>query len=348
MIFDKIRYWFMPEQQKNVVTKHSAGALPVLFLSVIAGFAGIVLFAIQSENNSVGIASVGLMVAASSLVIGGLIGFLFGIPRTQDCDYSVTTKKAENTQDNRERGSDFRPNTNLEQISDWLTKILVGVGLTQLSQISQELDNAANTIQSGLGGTPQHHVLALAILTYYPVCGFLAGYLWTRLYLPCELTKSERERIRDMEIKEAQECAMYTFSQTIGDITFKTPQKKTGLWVDDNPTNNVMLKQSVENLLGLEFDLSLSTEDALRKLQSNKKYDVIISDMGRHPDRQAGYTLLSKIKELKIDTPPYIIYAAGAGIPQNKEKAKNLGAFDSTNSPQELLQLVKEALVVGH
>ncbi len=340
MILDNVKSLLRPE----TAVRDSSGSLPVLTGLIMAGFLVIVVFACTSPDNSVGIASVGSLVAAASLVSGGIIGFLFGIPRTRDFDHAENAKKVDNSHDSKEMGADFRPNTNLEQISDWLTKILVGVGLTQISKISDGLDNAATIIKSGLGNPPQNHVLALAIITYFPICGFLVGYLWTRLYLPAALTNAELEMIRNRERKEAQEKAIYTFSQTMGNFAVRSSEKKTGLWVDDNPSNNAVIKQSFENLLGIEFDLSLSTEDALRKIKSGK-YDVILSDMGRYPDRQAGYTLLGKLKELNIDT-PYIVYAAGAGSPENKAKAKSLGAFESTNSPQDLLQFVKDALAV--
>jgi len=37
----------------------------------------------------------------------------------------------------------YSGNTNLEQISDWLTKILVGVGLTQLREIPGQVQRLA-------------------------------------------------------------------------------------------------------------------------------------------------------------------------------------------------------------
>jgi hypothetical protein len=45
----------------------------------------------------------------------------------------------------------FRGNTNLEQISDWLTKILVGVGLTQLGRVGGALDAIGVSVGPLLG-----------------------------------------------------------------------------------------------------------------------------------------------------------------------------------------------------
>lgn len=112
------------------------------------------------------------------------------------------------------------------------------------------------------------------------------------------------------------------------------------LWVDDRPANNTYERQALE-ALGVQITISKSTEDALDRLQ-HKSYDVILSDMSRPPDPQAGYTLLSKLKEMQIAT-PYIIYA-GSKRPEHVAKAKELGAFGTTNDPQELLELVIQAM----
>ncbi len=49
----------------------------------------------------------------------------------------------------------YGANTNLTDISDWLTKIIVGVGLVQLGKIRGQLKDAANFVAGGLVGIPQ-------------------------------------------------------------------------------------------------------------------------------------------------------------------------------------------------
>jgi len=83
-------------------------------------------------------------------------------------------------------------NTNLEQISDWLTKILVGVGLTQVRQISAKLYELSGGVAWGLSRTHgNNHTFALSLILFYLIVGFLFAYLWTRLYLPGAFQKSE-------------------------------------------------------------------------------------------------------------------------------------------------------------
>jgi len=158
---------------------HSSRALRTLSIATITGLLSIVLFAFQAATHSefFSYVSVGFMVAGASLLLGGILGFLFGIPRTLQHEGAPADSSSGET------SVDYRMNTNLEQISDWLTKMLVGVGLTQLTSIHTNLQKITVYVAAGLGGHPGSSVLALAVILYFTVVGFLIGYLWTRLYL---------------------------------------------------------------------------------------------------------------------------------------------------------------------
>jgi CheY-like chemotaxis protein len=112
------------------------------------------------------------------------------------------------------------------------------------------------------------------------------------------------------------------------------------LWVDDRPDNNRYERQALE-ALGLQIDLSTSTNDALEKVRS-RNYDLIISDMSRPPDEQAGYALLRALRDAGYST-PFIIYA-GSRDPKHVQEARQRGAFGVTNRPQELVEMVTRAL----
>jgi hypothetical protein len=85
-------------------------------------------------------------------------------------------------------------NTNLEDISDWLTKTLVGVGLTQLYSVPHALWTASGRLnQSGFAWssaacTPSDcagpgQLLALALIFYFGPGGFWLGYIATRTFV---------------------------------------------------------------------------------------------------------------------------------------------------------------------
>jgi CheY-like chemotaxis protein len=113
------------------------------------------------------------------------------------------------------------------------------------------------------------------------------------------------------------------------------------LWVDDNPFNIGYPKDALE-VLGVQFTMSTSTEDALEKMH-RLKYDVVISDMGRPSDMRAGYTLLEELQKRGINIP--FIICSSSDRPEHKAEAAKRGAFGSTNNSQELFNLVISALV---
>lgn len=116
--------------------------------------------------------------------------------------------------------------------------------------------------------------------------------------------------------------------------------RKLVLWVDDRPDNNIAERKSMA-AYNIDFDLATSTDDALAKLR-NQRYDAIISDMGRPPDSQAGYTLLDSMRR-GVLPPPYFIYA-GSSAAKHADEALRRGAQGSTNRSDELLHMLLQAL----
>ena len=112
------------------------------------------------------------------------------------------------------------------------------------------------------------------------------------------------------------------------------------LWVDDDPSHNVHERQALE-AVGVEFNLAKTTEEAL-VLATGRRYDAIITDMGRPGDNRAGYTLLQKLREAG-DRTPVVVYS---GSPKEEHRAEALekGAFGATSRPDELFQLVLDAI----
>lgn len=162
---------------------------------IVAGFLWCILYALQGSGpwQVVSILGVVALVASAALFIGALLGFIFGIPRTLQGD------NAPKPADDQVKGQrldakldvKYQANTNLEQISDWLTKILVGVGLTQISSIPEAIQKYTAYVSPGLGGFQTTSVFAASLPLYFLVCGFLLSYLWTRRYLAGELREAD-------------------------------------------------------------------------------------------------------------------------------------------------------------
>jgi hypothetical protein len=122
--------------------------------------------------------------------IGGLVGFLFGIPRR----LGQATKAASKEEVDSNGATTAQPSstdvsTNLEQVSDWLTKIILGAGLTQLTKVPGLLKSLGEYLAVAFDGKA---FFPLVIVLGSLVFGFFAGYLMTQLFLVKALTDAER------------------------------------------------------------------------------------------------------------------------------------------------------------
>jgi len=129
---------------------------------------------------------VSTVIAMAALSCGGLVGFLFGIPHP-------ATNGPSGVESNRPDPRNYVENTNLVQISDWLTKILVGVGLTQLIQMPTALSQLSIVLARGLGEPPGGGVFGTGLSIQFALLGFLSSYIATTWYLPVALEQFRYE-----------------------------------------------------------------------------------------------------------------------------------------------------------
>jgi len=142
------------------------------------------------------------MWGAASMASGAAVGFLFGLPRT-------VQKKRDSAKEGAaaEDGSpDYAQlvNNNLEELSDWLTKILVGLGLTQLARVPSKLQAAAAYIASGLRDPATAAVGASAMIVYFSILGFLSAYLLMRLAAAPALRAADVDLARRIDQVDAK------------------------------------------------------------------------------------------------------------------------------------------------
>lgn len=149
--------------------------------------------AVASSGHRLGAAMAALMVSAAPFAIGGFLGFLFGIPKTLQ---APETPAAGGMSANGElalqpaRRHGWEANTNLEQVSDWLTKILIGVGLTQLQAIPAQVQ-ATGEYFAGAFGPAASPAIVSAMLVSFSVGGFVTAYLLTKFDLGRAIDREE-------------------------------------------------------------------------------------------------------------------------------------------------------------
>lgn len=200
-------------------------ALTLTWLLVFLIF-GLLFTVWASKGGHVGVS---LVWAFGTCGGGGLIGFLFGIPRSAqfhgeaDHKTSADSPKSGAAQEARAPSA---VNTNLEQISDWLTKILVGITLVEARSISHYILALARLMAEGICGIGSIS-LALALLLTFSTFGFLMGYLATRMFLSPVLGLADSAAGGIPLQGEAVVTAEVGVSEAVGDtVEVVTPEAK--------------------------------------------------------------------------------------------------------------------------
>jgi hypothetical protein len=127
----------------------------------------------------------GAFLAGAATATGSFVGFLFGVPRA---GHSATPESGESSRTEQP----YLPNTNLEQISDWLTKIIVGVGLVEIRAVVAWFNEIGTTAGPAIWQDPGGRIIATAILVHYLLMGFFQGFLVAYLYLPKAFANARR------------------------------------------------------------------------------------------------------------------------------------------------------------
>lgn len=183
----------MSDEATDFSNKEDIGNLQyiLIFTSVIF-LIGIIATLIYSKTWEGKMTSIVWILACS--LSGIFIGFLFGIPKILQTNTAGTA-----TTEDANKGKNYtqQVNTNLTEISDWLTKIIVGLGLVNLNKFSPYLYGTAANLASGIALTPKsgtNPALAFAygLIICFFITGFLFGYLSTRLYLAIVFSKVDR------------------------------------------------------------------------------------------------------------------------------------------------------------
>lgn len=119
---------------------------------------------------------------------GFLLGFLFGVPKAISQNPAASGINLGDSA--MPAPPKFRVNTNLEEISDWLTKVLVGATLTQIIRIPHFIARVAEFMSRDGEGNGAAAASA-AVLLYYISLGFLSGYILTRTFFARAFTQTD-------------------------------------------------------------------------------------------------------------------------------------------------------------
>jgi hypothetical protein len=230
------------------------------------------------------------------LLSGAGVGFLFGIPKILQNNQIASANTASPAYQQQ-------VNTNLTEISDWLTKIIVGLGLVSLTKISPHLYSIAKILAQGLtrSGSPDYMAFAFAYGTIisYVILGFGFGYISTRLYLAGRFSLADQQAIQNVT-KQAED-AQGAANSALQKVTFALIKPKDVPNQLENPINELeeLARKYVQVRSSMERGSTRTTEmTKIFKEMTTIATAVDLLDVGtflRDPDigkRLAGYAYL--------------------------------------------------------
>ena len=368
-------------------------ALPFILLYILlAGLLAVIGGAVLAPRYQ---AVPALLWSLGFCVSGMLLGFLFGIPRTLPSGM-VNMAQAEDRPNGKRRSTDentnggagntlflgtpapMEINSNLVEVSDWLTKIIVGVGLIEMKTLPATARGVAAFIAPSLAIAPDTaQAVVSGIMLFFSVHGFLIGYLLTRIYLSImikradNLVKNESVRLesgKEIEVTELsrlQQKSLDDMQEAVtqlllahppdgGPVTalagVPTAQKPSSLvlWLDDHPRNNTLLVEQLERE-NIKVDQAVSMRQALAMLQQ-KPYALLITDMARAENgrrlKDAGVRTVREVRQAHAAL-PIIVYCSKDTVASYGTEAEAAGARFITTSGTSLLASVNKLLHEG-
>jgi tetratricopeptide (TPR) repeat protein len=137
-----------------------------LWIGFIAGFAGVIGYALKLPDATLKILFLLVLLALAAFMSGFFLGFLFGIPKRSE-----------------DKDSPYHLSNNLVDISDWLTKIIIGLGLVEIKEIPGALAAVGAYIQKTTNTEESVRIFSVCCIVYFSIFGLYFGYNYMRLFL---------------------------------------------------------------------------------------------------------------------------------------------------------------------
>ena len=273
-------------------------------------------------------------IAGGALALGVMAGFLFGLPRSLTSgevrEIARTSSEAADTAAQSSGRTDqgtassvvgYGANTNLERISDWLTTIIVGLGLTRLPQLLHSIEVFGERVDGlfGFGG----RAFGIGGGLYFLVFGFLLSYISTRTKLLLIFTGNDRENNIwasspfEIAVKEASTNSVIPASAPPAPAASGPPVNPlpppsqadqiviANLSMQAKQTPEEMLALANASARGGEYSKSKVLYDEYLKIAPQPSNEVILnyaSVLGLNGDRDSFASLKKQINEtIKTD-----------------------------------------------
>jgi hypothetical protein len=155
------------EKERILVKEAETSVLLTLYMGLFLGLVPVIGFPITIPEMGGRILFIGLILGIAAFISSFFTGTLFGMPKR-----------------NNIKESDYSLNNSLVEISDWLTKIIVGLGLVNLKEIPDFLISLGEYVRASSKYDGQLvNIYSIGIVVYFGFLGLYIGYNYMRLVL---------------------------------------------------------------------------------------------------------------------------------------------------------------------
>jgi hypothetical protein len=122
----------------------------------------------------------------ASAAIGAALGFLFGLPRARFTDELSAAAGSIGATGGAPAAplhpsAHYLANSNLIKVSDWLTTIVIGLGLVNLGGLLPALRTLATALKDPLGGAAYAGAIGISVMVVGVLAGFVLVYVFTTI-----------------------------------------------------------------------------------------------------------------------------------------------------------------------
>lgn len=176
------------EKEKNTGNEAETSVLLTLYMGLFLGMVPVIGFPVTIPEMGGKILFIGVMLGIAAFTSSFFLGLLFGMPKR-----------------NNKKENNYSLNNGLVEISDWLTKIIIGIGLINLKEIPGYIFSFAEYIRVASKFDGQLlNIYTIGILFYFGFLGLFIGYNYMRLVRVNKYKYTDENLIR-REIEIAKE-----------------------------------------------------------------------------------------------------------------------------------------------
>jgi hypothetical protein len=288
------------EKEKNTSKEAENSVLLTLYIGLFLGMVPVIGFPITIPGMGGKILFIGLTLGIAAFISSFFMGTLFGMPKR-----------------NNKKESNYSLNNSLVEISDWLTKIIVGIGLVNLKEIPGYLISLGEYVRASSKYEGQLlNVYTIGIVVYFGFLGLFIGYNYMRLvlsnkykYADDNLIRRELEIAKEkvLEVKEENQEKDKKIIQIQSLVQEKEQLTKTLLNKVNEPTTaQTNIQTVIKNLIDAD-DSKKGNEDIQKQLDQMIDAAKLKLHKGlviHHDDPQKGQWKSSAInneRQLKAD-----------------------------------------------